>query len=80
MTSEQKRISDRLAADGFPLIEGGVGAVLHKIEGEICAAIDSGGCIDLVRPTGRGMIPIEADEVPRRFMDVVILGKGPTVR
>jgi hypothetical protein len=81
MTSEQKKISDLLAADGFPLIEGGVGAVLHRVEGEICAAIDDGGVIDLVRPTGRGMVPIEADEVPRHFMEVVILGiRKPTAR
>lgn len=73
MTNEQKRISDLLAADGFPLVPGAV-AVLHKIEGEIYAAVGDDGMIDLVRPTGRGMVPIEAHEVPHRFRDVVILG------
>jgi hypothetical protein len=71
MTSEQKKTSNMLTADGFHLIEGGVGAVLHMVEGEICAAIDDNGCIDLVRPVGRGMIPIEVDEVPLRFMEVM---------
>lgn len=74
MTSEQRKVSEALAEDGFPMTEEVAGAVLHRIEGEICAAIDSGGGIDLVRPTGRGMVPIEADEVPHRFMERVMLG------
>ncbi len=72
MTPDQRRVSEALEADGFPRDPGVVGAVAHRTENEVLIVLDDSGAISLMRPTGRGFVPIEADEVPRSVMDRIV--------
>jgi hypothetical protein len=72
MTPEQRRVSEDLEKLGFPRDPAVVGAVAHRTENEVVIVLDDTGAISLMRPTGRGLVPIEAGEVPRSVMDAII--------
>lgn len=75
MTDKQKRVSNALTEDGFPPVAPAVGGVLHDAGEGVLALVDNGGVISLVRPTSRGMVPIEANQVPRKFFRRIMLGR-----
>jgi len=70
----QKQTSDALVEDGFPFVEPAVGGVLHDAGEGVLILVDNDGIISLVRPTGRGLTPIEPGQIPRRFLHRIILG------
>lgn len=76
MTPDQERVSKSLEDIGFPRDHKVVGAVAHRTENEVLIVLDDTGAISLMRPTGRGLVVIEANEVPRSVMDTIICLRG----
>ncbi len=73
MTPEQQRVSEDLEKLGFPRDPEVVGAVAHRTETEVLIVLDDTGAISLMRPTGRGLVPIgDGEMVPRSVMDAII--------
>jgi len=79
MTPEQQRVSDDLEKLGFPRDPKVVGAVAHRTETEVLIVLDDTGAISLMRPTGRGLVVIGADEAPRSVMDAIICPRADKV-